>query len=205
MAAAAPTTTATIAALKDQWSARQDADNPRPDFWTLSQDTTVTAPSLAGLDSSFATEWAAADQAEQRKEAAKLLAARKSRPQDKAPAPIVAPNGGTLSDYLANGGSLDALMAAEPEDQDGPEEPEPTPTTAFLPGRRPPEEDPPPTLTIDEIREELADEPPARWMNLDDPDDYDELADRLYNTLSSRLRFDVLVERERSGTLLDFS
>ncbi|MGX7826181.1 eCIS core domain-containing protein [Actinokineospora sp. 24-640] len=59
-------------------------------------------------------------------------------------------------------------------------------------------------LSIEDIKDELADDPPLRWMNLDDPDDFDELADRLYNALTSRLRFDVLVERERSGTLLDF-
>ncbi|MGQ0839844.1 eCIS core domain-containing protein [Actinokineospora sp.] len=60
-------------------------------------------------------------------------------------------------------------------------------------------------LSMEAIKDELADDPPLRWMNLDDSDDFDELADRLYNTLISRLRFDVLVERERSGTLLDFS
>jgi hypothetical protein len=64
--------------------------------------------------------------------------------------------------------------------------------------------DPATGLTIGEITDLLADDPPRRWMDLDDTDDFEELSDRLYNQLVTRLRFDVLVERERSGTLLDF-
>ena len=51
----------------------------------------------------------------------------------------------------------------------------------------------------------IADNPPRRWLDLDDPDNFEEIANRLYHHLVGRLRFDVLVERERSGTLLDFS
>lgn len=55
-----------------------------------------------------------------------------------------------------------------------------------------------------QLLDEIADNPPRRWFDLDDLRDFDELANRIYNHLHSRLRFDVLVERERSGTLMDF-
>jgi hypothetical protein len=58
--------------------------------------------------------------------------------------------------------------------------------------------------TLDELCDAIADNPPRRWLDLDDIDHFDEIANRLYNHLLSRLRFDVLVERERSGTLMDF-
>ncbi|MEV6909259.1 DUF4157 domain-containing protein [Amycolatopsis sp. NPDC051071] len=51
---------------------------------------------------------------------------------------------------------------------------------------------------------ELADNPPRRWLDLDDPDHFEEIANRIYNTLHTRLRFEMLVDRERSGTLMDF-
>ncbi|TDQ00792.1 eCIS core domain-containing protein [Labedaea rhizosphaerae] len=54
------------------------------------------------------------------------------------------------------------------------------------------------------IVDAIADRPPRRWLDLDDLDHYDEIAQRIYNTLQSRLRYDVLLERERSGTLMDF-
>ncbi|MFC4854571.1 eCIS core domain-containing protein [Actinophytocola glycyrrhizae] len=54
------------------------------------------------------------------------------------------------------------------------------------------------------IAEIFADEPPRRWFDLDDVDDFEELAGRIYNELVSRIRFDMVVDRERSGTLLDF-
>jgi hypothetical protein len=57
----------------------------------------------------------------------------------------------------------------------------------------------------DGIAEIFADEPPRRWFDLDDVDDFEELAGRIYNELVSRIRFDMVVDRERSGTLLDFS
>jgi hypothetical protein len=40
-------------------------------------------------------------------------------------------------------------------------------------------------------------------MDLDDVDHFTEVANRLYNELSARLRFDLLVERERAGSLMD--
>ncbi|WP_181399773.1 eCIS core domain-containing protein [Actinokineospora spheciospongiae] len=61
-----------------------------------------------------------------------------------------------------------------------------------------------PGLSLDDIDDHLVEDPPLRWMDLDDQDHFEELADRLYTTLIGRLRFDVLVERERTGTLLDF-
>jgi hypothetical protein len=57
---------------------------------------------------------------------------------------------------------------------------------------------------LEELFDAIADSPPRRWFDLDSVDDFDELANRLYNHLLSRLRFDVIVERERSGTLMDF-
>jgi hypothetical protein len=59
-------------------------------------------------------------------------------------------------------------------------------------------------LTLAEVVDSIADDPPRRWLDLDDIDHYDEIANRIYNTLQARLRFEVLVERERSGTLMDF-
>jgi hypothetical protein len=60
------------------------------------------------------------------------------------------------------------------------------------------------TQSRDELYDAFGDNPPRRWFDLDDIAEFDELANRLYNHLFSRLRFDVLVERERSGTLMDF-
>lgn len=57
---------------------------------------------------------------------------------------------------------------------------------------------------LERLAELLADEPPRRWFDLDDVDEFEELANRIYNQLSARLRFDMLVERERSGRLMDF-
>jgi hypothetical protein len=46
-------------------------------------------------------------------------------------------------------------------------------------------------------------EPLPRWMDLDDVDHFVEVSNRIYNELSARLRFDLIVERERSGSLMD--
>jgi len=51
----------------------------------------------------------------------------------------------------------------------------------------------------------FADEPPRRWFDLDDVEDFEELAGRVYHELITRLRFDMVVDRERAGTLLDFA
>jgi len=56
-----------------------------------------------------------------------------------------------------------------------------------------------------EIVREVRDNPPRRWLDLDDPDHFEEISHRVYNTLQARFRFDVLLERERNGTLMDFS
>jgi hypothetical protein len=56
-----------------------------------------------------------------------------------------------------------------------------------------------------ELMDLIADNPPRRWLDLDDADNFEEIANRLYHHLLGRLRFDVLVERERAGTLLDYS
>jgi uncharacterized protein DUF4157 len=67
---------------------------------------------------------------------------------------------------------------------------------------------PPPestTPSVDELMDLLAEDPPRRWLDLDDPDDFEEISNRLYHHVIGRLRFDVIVERERSGTLLDNS
>lgn len=61
-----------------------------------------------------------------------------------------------------------------------------------------------PALSLAEVVEKIAENPPRRWMDLDDPDHFEEISNRVYNCLLPRLRFDVLVERERSGTLMDF-
>ena len=55
------------------------------------------------------------------------------------------------------------------------------------------------------VAELFADEPPRRWFDLDDVDDFEELAGRVYQELLDRLRLDMVVDRERSGTLLDFA
>ncbi|SDF45642.1 protein of unknown function [Lentzea fradiae] len=55
------------------------------------------------------------------------------------------------------------------------------------------------------LAEIFAEEPPRRWFDLDDADEFEELSARIYSHLSARLRFDMLVERERSGRLMDFS
>lgn len=54
------------------------------------------------------------------------------------------------------------------------------------------------------VAELFADEPPRRWFDLDDVTDFEELSGRIYHELITRLRFDMVVDRERSGTLLDF-
>ncbi|MFI7680262.1 DUF4157 domain-containing protein [Actinophytocola sp. NPDC049390] len=56
----------------------------------------------------------------------------------------------------------------------------------------------------DAIADLYADEPPRRWFDLDDVDDFEELAGRIHHELMSRIRLDMVVDRERSGTLLDF-
>ncbi|WP_416900971.1 DUF4157 domain-containing protein [Micromonospora echinospora] len=49
-----------------------------------------------------------------------------------------------------------------------------------------------------------SDRSPARAVDLDNPDDLEELAGRLYGRLRGRLRQELLVDRERSGRLTRF-
>jgi hypothetical protein len=58
--------------------------------------------------------------------------------------------------------------------------------------------------TMDGLLERIGEDPPRRWLDLDNSIDLDELAQTLYVRLVDRLRFEVLVQRERSGTLMDF-
>lgn len=99
-------------------------------------------------------------------------------------------------------------LAADQADSADPPGP---PTTAEKPDKPDGHDDPdetgdtPSGQSIDDLMDLIADNPPRRWLDLDDSDNFEEIANRLYNHLIGRLRFDVLVERERSGTLLDFS
>jgi uncharacterized protein DUF4157 len=98
---------------------------------------------------------------------------------------------------------------------DPPDEP-PEQFVTYGPDRPPPDWSPggdsdspapssqPPQPDMAEFVKEVRDNPPRRWMDLDDPDHFDEISHRVYNTLQARFRFDVLLERERSGTLMDF-
>ena len=51
---------------------------------------------------------------------------------------------------------------------------------------------------------ELAELADRRHVDLDDPVDLDELATRLYGRLRSKLRLELIVDRERAGLLTDF-
>jgi hypothetical protein len=53
------------------------------------------------------------------------------------------------------------------------------------------------------VGELIADEPPRDWLDLDNSDHLDRLTAKIYDRLSDRLRRDVLVQRERSGNLMD--
>jgi hypothetical protein len=50
----------------------------------------------------------------------------------------------------------------------------------------------------------VGEHPPRRWLDLDLSTDLEDLAKLLYDRLSLRLRNDMLVQRERSGRLMDF-
>ena len=51
---------------------------------------------------------------------------------------------------------------------------------------------------------ELAELVDRRHVDMDDPVDLDELVTRLYGRLRSKLRLELMVDRERSGLLTDF-
>ncbi|OLR92397.1 hypothetical protein BJP25_20130 [Actinokineospora bangkokensis] len=116
------------------------------------------------------------------------LAPRAAEPQ---PGSIVvrerseAPDGVELLLQLAREQEEDSSSAVEDEDDDEPEDrPEP--------------------LSVDEVVRVVGERPPRRWVDLDDSGSVEELGNRLYQELLCRLRFDLLVERERSGSLSDW-
>ncbi|MFI6025459.1 DUF4157 domain-containing protein [Amycolatopsis magusensis] len=118
------------------------------------------------------------------------------------PAVQLAPRDAPTSTSTGNGkdevpeGLLLLLQLAEQErEQEREQEQEP-------PEEKQPEETP--ALSLEDILKALAEKPPRRWVDLDDNKAYLELSNRLYADLVSRLRFDFLVERERSGSLSDF-
>jgi hypothetical protein len=55
-----------------------------------------------------------------------------------------------------------------------------------------------------ELRDQLAEIAGQRRAALDDPTELDELAAKLYRRLRSRLRLELIVDRERAGLLTDF-
>ncbi|WP_157517646.1 eCIS core domain-containing protein [Micromonospora rifamycinica] len=56
----------------------------------------------------------------------------------------------------------------------------------------------------DRLRSRAGDRSPGRPVDLENPDDLEELAGRLYGRLRGRLRQELLVDRERSGRLTRF-
>jgi hypothetical protein len=59
------------------------------------------------------------------------------------------------------------------------------------------------TVSFDAINARIGDKPPRSWVDIDNTEHLDQLAARLYDRLHDRLRRDVLVQRERSGFLMD--
>jgi hypothetical protein len=53
------------------------------------------------------------------------------------------------------------------------------------------------------VTELIIDEPPRHWLDMNNSEHLDELTAKLYDRLNDRLRRDVLVQRERSGRLID--
>ncbi|WP_370941877.1 hypothetical protein AB5J62_22485 [Amycolatopsis sp. cg5] len=68
-----------------------------------------------------------------------------------------------------------------------------------------PPPDPKPRPAFEEFVQRLVAHPPRRWADLDSSDDLEEMAGKLYERLHRRLRYTMLVDRERSGTLADFA
>jgi hypothetical protein len=61
----------------------------------------------------------------------------------------------------------------------------------------------PETLSLTAISDRIGDDPPRSWVDLDNSEHLEQLAAKLYDRLHDRLRRDVLVQRERSGSLMD--
>jgi Domain of unknown function (DUF4157) len=121
-------------------------------------------------------------------------------------AETAAETGSHISDLVSQGrarlsGAIDEISAGIRGGFGDPQSPS-QPTASAEPPPLP--EPTPPGLTAQEVLDLLAEDPPYRWMDMDSSQDLDELALRLYDRIVTRLRFDVLVQRERSGTLLDF-
>ncbi|MFE7868990.1 DUF4157 domain-containing protein [Micromonospora humida] len=57
---------------------------------------------------------------------------------------------------------------------------------------------------LDQEADRVPDRSPSRPVDLENPDDLEELAGRLYGRLRGRLRQELLVDRERSGRLTQF-
>jgi hypothetical protein len=53
------------------------------------------------------------------------------------------------------------------------------------------------------INDRIAERPPRRWLDLEDTEHLDQLTAKIYDRLHDRLRREVLVDRERSGRLMD--
>jgi hypothetical protein len=60
-----------------------------------------------------------------------------------------------------------------------------------------------PEWAEEDILKLVGDDPPRRWLDLDNNDHFLEIVNRVYTELAARLRFDILVERERAGSLMD--
>jgi hypothetical protein len=57
---------------------------------------------------------------------------------------------------------------------------------------------------IARLKEHLDEFDSRRLLDLDDQVELDELANRIYHRLRSRLRLELIVDRERAGLLTDF-
>jgi hypothetical protein len=65
-----------------------------------------------------------------------------------------------------------------------------------------PEQDLAPVVEL--VSEAIGAEPPRNWVDMEDTEHLDELTKKIYDRVHDRLRRDVLVQRERSGQLMDF-
>jgi hypothetical protein len=80
---------------------------------------------------------------------------------------------------------------------------QPSRTVASTALQRAPADLTPETLSLAAISDRIGDDPPRNWMDLENTEHLEQLAAKLYDRLSDRLRRDVLVQRERSGFLMD--
>lgn len=102
-----------------------------------------------------------------------------------------------------------------PEPPREPPTPQPLPTRMAEPVRESPPltrqrarvDDGPPTppqpLVVGDFSDLIGDSPPRSWVDMDNIEHLEQLATKLYDRLHDRLRRDVLVQRERSGFLMD--